>query len=107
MTRIRKSEIEHIRQAVAHFGGVRALAATVGIPAGTLSSAQNGKRRLNASHRRKLISVGLLPAPRKAVPWKTVAVEMAKEHGGLHFMLLWAGVDPERARAIVEKEGVL
>lgn len=112
MDEIRKSDIdknlfiERCREA----GSLRKLAARLDIPAGTLSCIAWGTRKPNATHRRKLIRAGLMQDTRprgQRIPWKTIAVEMAKGRGGLHFVLLWAGVDPERARSIIEREGVL
>lgn len=102
MSKIRKTEIEYIRQAIGHFHGVRALAEAVNIPAGTLSSASHGKRRLNAAHRRKLVNVGLMPAPRKAVPWKRVAF-LVGSHLTMREAMAACGIDGERTERIVSE----
>lgn len=102
MSQIRKTEIEHIQQAIAHFHGVRALAAAVNIPAGTLSSASHGKRRLNAAHRRKLVNLGLLPAPKTPVPWKRVAF-LVGSHLTMREAMAACGIDSERTERIVNE----
>lgn len=112
MDEIQKSDIDRnlFAERVKQAGSLRRLAARLRIPAGTLSAIILGTRRPNATHRRKLIRAGLMQDTRprrQRIPWKTIAVEMAKGRGGLHFVLLWAGVDPERARSIIEREGVL
>jgi len=81
MDEIRKSDIdknlfiERCREA----GSLRKLAARLDIPAGTLSCIAWGTRKPNASHRRKLIKAGLMPAPPKRVNWREVAAFLSTD----------------------------
>lgn len=81
MDEIRKSDFDRdlFDRKVREAGSLRRLAAQVGVPAGTLSYIREGKRKPNASHRRKLIRAGLLPAPPKRVNWRDVAAFLATD----------------------------
>lgn len=105
MSGIRKSEIdkklfiEQCREA----GSLRKLAAQLDIPAGTLSCIAWGTRKPNASHRRKLIKAGLMPAPTPAIPWRRVAVWLADNPANLIGALKMQGVDQTRAEEIAAR----
>lgn len=105
MDEIRKSDIdkklfiERCREA----GSLRKLAARLDIPAGTLSCIAWGTRKPNASHRRKLIKAGLMPAPTPPIPWRKVAVWLADNPTALIGALTSQGVEQERADEIAAR----